>query len=415
MAVNALWMVGHVQTVLACEIRLQSLSTEDCFMAPHHEVHPDVFRVFNDLTMGSLHSQGPLVTFRTDERPGAREAENLQRARSVQLANLDRIDSIDSIGLPIPQVPDLFGLWGHCLQCPIAKSAALEWCVLLESRNKAEMLACQAQLRGVFSQATAEEDGSRLCSILLCCIAGLLVLSEVSETRLQPQSSQCTQGRDRYDQYLDVGDFSSCSAELLRIANDCWGMLDLQHKGTRQSLLATKPLCQEVIKGTGEGGEGGEEWQKFADYVESCFSQKLGRPPGSSKYPQPGVRRRERRRCEVAGCKSVAARMVLRDDAHGPAGFRCDRHGGRLACTLPGCKRPSNGIVRVDDEFGPAGHRCIAHGARRCTVSGCHRPAKCNAPADNLAPAGRRCAQHSPLWPKASQSGKRWKEPGLSD
>ena len=457
-AVNALWMVGHVQSVLACEIRLQSLNLQD-FMAPRHEVHPDIFTLSGAWPGGPL---GPLVAFRTDDRPGAPEAEGLQRARSVQLASAVTPLAC-SIQRSLPDPPTgLTGLWDHGLKrCPIAEAAFLEWWSLMESHSQAKVMARNVQLQESFGHATAEADGSRVSSILLCCIAGLLVLSKVESCVPRP-----------VDQNKSGDWLPSCLAELLSTANSCWGALDLQHASTRQTLLVAKPLCQHLaVQGTGD------EWQKFADFVEQCFSRKaetsgnalqsvvrkrcdvagcscvaVRRVHKQDAYGpagfrcdrhktalQSGVRRQcdvagctsvavrwvrkhdaygpaglrcdhhrkrlpgVRRRCEVAGCTSKAGRLVLRDDVHGPAGFRCEVHGGRAICTVPGCKRSSSGIVCKADHLGPSGMRCKAHRAQRCTITGCHREAKCNSPEDLLGPAGRRCPQHSAVWPKVAR------------
>eukprot|EP00439_Symbiodinium_sp_Y106_P052015 s2386_g6.t4 len=283
-AVNALWMVGHVQSVLACEIRLQSLNLQD-FMAPRHEVHPDIFTLSGAWPGGPL---GPLVAFRTDDRPGAPEAEGLQRARSVQLASAVTPLAC-SIQRSLPDPPTgLTGLWDHGLKrCPIAEAAFLEWWSLMESHSQAKVMARNVQLQESFGHATAEADGSRVSSILLCCIAGLLALSKVESCVPRP-----------VDQNKSGDWLPSCLAELLSTANSCWGALDLQHASTRQTLLVAKPLCQHLaVQGTGD------EWQKFADFVEQCFSRKA---ETSGNALQSVVRKR----CDVAGCSCVCGDNV---------------------------------------------------------------------------------------------------------
>ncbi|CAE7381350.1 set5 [Symbiodinium sp. CCMP2592] len=329
-AVNALWMVGHVQSVLACEIRLQSLNLQD-FMAPRHEVHPDIFALSGAWPGGPL---GPLVAFRADDRPGAPEAEGLQRARSVQLASAVTPLAC-SIQRSLPDPPTcLTGLWDHGLKrCPIAEAAFLEWWSLMESHSQAKVMARNVQLQESFGHATAEADGSRVSSILLCCIAGLLVLSKVESCgpRLDQKS----------------GDWlPSCVAELLSTANSCWGALDLQHASTRRTLLVAKPLCQHLaVQGTGD------EWQKFADFVEQCFSRK-------AEMSGDALQSVVRKRCDVAGCTCVAARRVHRQDAYGPAGFRCDRHktalqpGVMRQCDVAGCTSVAVRCVRKHDAYG---------------------------------------------------------------
>ena len=389
LAVNALWMVGHVQSVLACEIRLQRLNTEDFFLALHHDVHPDVIEVVNQRT-GAFGAQGPLVAFQADDRPGLQEVDG-RRARSVQLAstalwpasgdaiilNEDAADQRSRVDPPLPR-PRHVGF--RSTHCQVVDDAVLQWQELIHSRDLSELLAFRVRLQGHFDQGASDADGSRLCSVLLCCLAGMLALSEAKSGF---QSSE----RDRI-----VDGFGKCSTELIRLANCCWAALDLKHASTSRSLAAARPICQQLVA-EGEG----EDLEKFRRHVEACFSVH-GRP----RRPRTGWS--ARRRCEIAGCKSVAARMVWRDDGHGPAGFRCEGHGGRSPCAVPGCKRASTSIVTRDDILGPAGYRCNLHGARRCTVSGCWREAKCNAAADDLAPAGRRCPKHSPVWPRAAQA-----------
>ena len=377
LAVNALWMVGHVQSVLACEIHLQSLNTKDCFRAANHHVHPDVF---SQLGGPLAYLLGPLVAFQADDRPGVHEAEGFRRARYVQLASSAASSFWDvNVGMdpamqrPGPD-PSLSG--SRLLGCPTVKSSVLEWRELLKSRNQADVRAQQVQLQEVFNQGAEEEEGGRLCEVLLCCLAGLLALSEVRP---------CQRDRDpeRHADWL-----RDCWADLLQLANGCWGALDLKDRGTQQRLGAAQPLCRHLAEqGTGN------EWQRFADFVEACFSQR----PVSQRRPLHGT-------CEIKDCKRRAERMLFRDDVHGPAGYRCAHHGGRLPCTVSGCKRQTDGAVDEDDHLGPAGYRCNLHGARCCNVKGCNRLAKLRSPTDHLAPAGRRCPQHLPVWPRASPS-----------
>merc|ERR1711915_233448 len=67
-------------------------------------------------------------------------------------------------------------------------------------------------------------------------------------------------------------------------------------------------------------------------------------------------------------------------------------------CNHQSCGRPSVMATRTPDSFGPAGPRCEEHGGnKKCSVKGCTNDGLCRARCDDLlGPSGLRCHRHYP-------------------
>jgi len=130
-------------------------------------------------------------------------------------------------------------------------------------------------------------------------------------------------------------------------------------------------------------------------------------------------------KCVAVDCKNFGLQEVKDADKDGPAGWRCNLHGGRFICAaqdclltgtrfglspgsgkrkrfcsrhahpcvFPGCVRA--GIRKVDVTEGPSGYRCRVHGGTKtCDVADCSEPSTTHSSGDDFGPAGHRCVAH---------------------
>lgn len=107
--------------------------------------------------------------------------------------------------------------------------------------------------------------------------------------------------------------------------------------------------------------------------------------------------------CTAIGCKGGGKKKIPFEDAFGPAGLRCSRHGAGAQCEAfidngtRLCSHFPRGRVKDADEFGAADElRCFRHGGRtRCSVNECPDIAVGRADvADKWGRAGTRCEAH---------------------
>merc|ERR1719193_347590 len=83
--------------------------------------------------------------------------------------------------------------------------------------------------------------------------------------------------------------------------------------------------------------------------------------------------------CTAIGCKGGGKKKIPFEDAFGPMGLRCSRHGAGAQCEAlidngaRLCPHFPRGRVKEADEFGAADQlRCLRHGGRtRCSVNEC--------------------------------------------
>jgi len=108
--------------------------------------------------------------------------------------------------------------------------------------------------------------------------------------------------------------------------------------------------------------------------------------------------------CSAVDCNRLGKKKIPFEDAFGPAGLRCTRHGASARCEISdprGCDHFPRGRVMVADKWGDGETlRCFMHGGRtRCSVNGCKENAAGRADeADVYGRAGTRCATHNATW-----------------
>jgi len=107
--------------------------------------------------------------------------------------------------------------------------------------------------------------------------------------------------------------------------------------------------------------------------------------------------------CTAIGCKGGGKKKIPFEDAFGPMGLRCSRHGAGAQCEAlidngaRLCPHFPRGRVKEADEFGAADQlRCLRHGGRtRCSVNECPDIAVGRADvADKWGRVGTRCEAH---------------------
>lgn len=331
--VGAMWMFGHVHCALAFGVEIVGADGA-VYVALKGDVHPEILRM-----VGSAFR--PPVAFVVDPRPGLLEEHLQNRAKMVR-----PVESVPGSSEPVfrelPQGDPL-------------------------GQDDGETL---ARLRKGLESSLQANDGVQLCEVLLCCLTALggVLLSE---------SRRCK---------APVAPPGPGYAE---VANEVAKRLNLLQEEVQNCLRPAAQVCRASLERNlpTVAAELPAPWGELKTWLDTVLA-----PP---VVVRTRTRSKLQRSCEVDGCHRKAWRMKLTLDSYGPAGWRCDAHGGRLPCNAPGCGRSSVGRVWRDDGVGLAGHRCYQHGARRCEVPLCQRPATSH----------NRCALHHDSPRKSSARG----------
>lgn len=323
-----MWMFGHVHCALAFGVRIHCRDGSS-YVAPRNQVHQEILQQI-ELDGEARHGSPLCVAFQADHRPGSSEHEGFFRAKMVFPEAL------------IFETAQVEGL----------QSDLMADCWRRQDSDGDETF---SRLRRGMEKALEANDRSRLCEVLLCCLAaGLKVLWDAKRRHQDPRKA--------------LNGF-------VLLANEVSSSLSVWHAEVKKYLRPAVRFCRKCLEDDMEGNLP-DHWSELKDWMDAVLSPETFGPARCQ-------RRRCQPPCEVEGCRRKASRMKLIADSYGPPGWRCDPHGGRLPCNVPECPHSSVGRVRWDDKFGLAGHRCYQHGARRCEVALCQRPA-----------SGGRCSLH---------------------
>ena len=125
-------------------------------------------------------------------------------------------------------------------------------------------------------------------------------------------------------------------------------------------------------------------------------------PAQGTSTPQGKIGRADNpaRWCNIADCGKLAQGKAVPQDALGPTGRRCRRHGAPVVrCNVENCINIGQGRMVVADALGSKGYRCRRHGsrARWCSIENCGKLAQARAAKNTLRPSRRLCSEHAAL------------------
>lgn len=358
-------MSGEVWDVLPHGLRLRKLSEtlEDKFyIIPTCQVPVSLLaRLATDEPDPSLPNHLPsagargrfrqvLVKFQAAHSPGADEASGEERAKAVELSS-DALEppTLDTLEQFPPALPP----------CPAMTAFAEEW-KLRVGADVESVKQCLNELRESYEHGQLTSDGSRICEVFSCCLAGVHVMLD----------------RHAWSAKFSGGSHQTPNVELQTafacLLTTCLCWLSAHDFGQVLSIKPALCLCRELSRLFLASPWPGALKSAWRDICQS--STKLyklvsqGRP---RKLNIPTLKRKQVQ-CSVAGCMNLNHRRGFRDVA-----WRCKAHQPKRLCNVAGCNRSRVAKVYQADIFGPAGTRCCVHSARGCNVANCKRFAKC--------------------------------------
>ena len=393
---NAGMLLGRVWEISPCGVRVQRVLAdalvEEYFWAPAFEVEPGILQArCSPLVFPEYEA---LVSFQVAAGPGG--SEDLARAKCVRAART-RTSKADaapgglqpswtrppasasrSKALEISQAAALIRR-AHPPKCRTMISAMDAWTRPILQQDEQEVAFCCRSLCKSIQSEAANESGAFLCHLLLCCIAGVRI---------------CLQAQGWFAEHSGQASLSFSSflqgqeAALLRLAATCLSRLDLGGRSVRRSIKHALRFCHDILTGLAHAGAVPDAWREMKQWIDQGLRRIRRRP--AFLWPQ-----RSKPPCTARGCLKKGRQVQLVEDALGPAGWRCQRHGQKRLCNVACCNRPRAWRVATDDFFGLAGDRCVTHGARSCEVHGCFRFARTRVYLpDEFGLPGRRCPLH---------------------
>ena len=363
------WMSGEVWDVLPHGLRLRKLSEtwEDKFyIIPTCHVPLSLLaRLATDEPDPSLPSHLPSgvhgfrqvrVKFQAAQRPGADEASGEERAKAVELST----DASEPHAVPSLDT-DTFEQFPPALPpCPAMTAFAEEW----QLRGDVESVKqCLNELRESYEHGRLTSDGSRICEVFSCCLAGVHVMLDC-----HAWSAKFSGGAGGPHQTPNV-ELQTAFACLLTTCL-CW--LSAQDFGQVLSIKPALCLCRELSRlflANPWPAALKSAWRDICQSSTELYKLVSQGRPRKLNIP---TLKRKKVQCSVTGCMKINRRRGFRDVA-----WRCKAHQPKRLCNVVGCNRSRVAKVYQADIFGPAGTRCCVHSARECNVLNCKRFAKC--------------------------------------
>lgn len=360
------WMSGEVWDVLPHGLRLRKLSEtwEDKFyIIPTGHVPLSLLaRLATGEPDPSLPSHLPSagvhgrcrqvrVKFQAAQRPGADEASGEERAKAVELST----DASEPHGVP----SDTFEQFPPALPpCPAMTAFAEEW-QLRAGADVESVKQCLNELQESYEHGRLTSDGSRICEVFSCCLAGVHVMLDC-----HAWSAKFSGGPHQTPNVELQTAFACLLTTCL-----CW--LSAQDFGQVLSIKPALCLCRELSRlflANPWPAALKSAWRDICQSSTELYKLVSQGRPRKLNIP---TLKRTKVQCSVAGCMKIN-RRGFRDVA-----WRCKAHQPKRLCNVVGCNRSRVAKVYQADIFGPAGTRCCVHSARECNVLNCKRFAKC--------------------------------------